>query len=185
MNGAENIKNKILEEAKKEADKISAEAKVEEEKILSNNKKEEESYTKKREDEIEKEVKLFKDKTLAQARLKSKRAYLAERETIIEKYVKEGIKSIGPTSKDYQEYIKKILTKNIKLLSGEITVFCNKKDEPLIKKLIGDKAKVVTARLTGGVTLEDSSGIKIDESIDSKVERVKDKLRQKIVKAIE
>ncbi len=184
MNGAEKIKNKILEEAKNEVEKILVESKEGEEEIRSKNMKSEKEYASSRRDDMKRSVKLYKDKTLAQSRLKVKREYLAERENIVESFLIEGLKDIDHSSKEYSSYLKVLIEKSVKILSGDITVFCNKNDKSIVKKISGD-LKLDVANINGGLIFEDSIGGKIDESLDSKMERKMDELRRVIVKNIE
>ena len=184
MNGAEKIKEKILKEAKDEADKLIKQAKTEAEKINERNKKTEGDYSDKRKNEIKKAVNLFKDKTLAQSRLKVRREYLAERETIIDNLLKGSLSSINPSSKDYEAYLKKIIDNNLKFLSDDIKIYCSNQDKSLVKKLIGKKASIEVTKIDGGLLLEDSNGKRVDETLAVKIERVKDRIRQVIVKKI-
>ncbi len=184
MNGAEKIKNKILEEAKQESDNILEEAKTQEEKINNQNKNSEKEYASNRRNDVQKSVKLYKDKTLAQSRLKVRRIYLGEREKIVEDFLQEALKSISHSSKEYSTFLKNIIDKSMKQLSGDITIYCSKADKTLAKKLTPN-ATIEISKISGGLIFEDSSGKRIDESISSKVERIKDKLRENIVKSIE
>lgn len=183
MEGVEKIKNKILSDAKKEADKILNEAKKEVAEIEKEKQKQLDIIKKKRETEIKQAVKLYKDKTIAQARLKAKREYLDKREEIIDKYVREVILKIDRKSNDYKNFLKNIIDQNINLLSGEITIYCNKKDIALLKSM-NISSSLKESNIEAGIIFEDSTGKRIDETISSRLERRKDKIRRGIIKIL-
>lgn len=183
MKGIEKIKNKILSDARKEAGKILNEAKKEVEGIEKEKQKQLEAIKKKRETEIKQAVKLYKDKTIAQARLKAKREYLEKREEIIDKYVKEVILNIDRKSSDYKNFLRNIIDQNINLLSGEVTIHCNKKDIALLKSMNINSA-LQESNIEAGIIFEDSTGKRIDETINSRLERRQNKIRQDIIKIL-
>ena len=184
--GAEKIKDKILKEANHEADKAIKHAEEEAKTILYNNKALLSSFKKKRESEIDSSVKLFKDKTLAIARLKSKREFLSEREQIIDRFIHDFMEKIDHKSADYKDYLKKVLEESLSNLSGEITVYCNKCDmnavDGLCKSLGKDGVYIKPSDIEGGLIFENRSGERINESISSRLERIRGELRQNIAK---
>ncbi|MFH2028009.1 MAG: V-type ATP synthase subunit E [Nanoarchaeota archaeon] len=179
---AEKIKNKILQEANNEANKILDQAKKEAKSIGAENKKQESAYEKKRQEEIDKEIKLYKDKTMAQARLRLKREFLAEREQIINQLIEEGAKSIDHSSAEYKKYLKNIIDDNLDLLSSDVIIYCNKKDKTLVKNMTDKDIKDID--IDAGIVIEDSEGKRIDESMSAKLHRLQDTLRQKIMKKL-
>ena len=192
--GLEKIKQKIMADAKTNVKKIMDETKKEADKINEANKSNAEAYKKKAQEKLKSDVKLFINKTMAQARLKSRRVYLEKREKLMESLIEDVLTKFERKSKDYEEYIEKILANNLSYLMGDVSIFCNKKDHSLVKSLVdnikrGDESKISNikikeADIIGGLILEDSEGKRINESIDSKFERVKQKIRKEIIKLL-
>jgi|TARA_B100001971_G_C18099202_1_gene487858 vacuolar-type H+-ATPase subunit E/Vma4 len=184
--GAEKIKNKILKEANNEADKIIKQAEEEAKKINDKNKAQLSDFKKNRGSEISASIKLFKDKTLAIARLKSKREFLSMREQIINRFIQDFLAKINRKSANYKDYLKKILEESLGSISGETTVYCNKEDMNTVNELCNsfgkDKVYIKPKDIDGGLMFENKSGERINESLSSRLERIKGELRQNIAK---
>lgn len=176
--GIEKIKGKITADAEREAKKLLDHAHKESDKISKANKKMVEDYRKRRETEVSAEVRLYRDRVLAQERIQAKRTYLSRREEIITKFIDDALNKIDTKSNEYKSFMKGLVDENLKLLSGDITVSCNKNDMTLVKSLV-KKAKVKEAPIKGGIIFADATKT-IDESMDSVFERLKNQLRQKI-----
>ena len=183
MEGAKNIKETILNEARKEAEKIREETRKEVEKVQKEQASEQEQISSRGKEQRDKKVSLLKDKTLAQARLHAKRALLIEREKIIEGFVIDAVEGIDHGSAAYGKFMKKLVSSNTKSLSGEITYYCSKKDLALVKKLVGE-GTVEPTTISGGIIVENDAGKRIDESLTVHVERSEDKIRKTIAKEL-
>ena len=192
--GLEKIKQKIMEDAKTIVKEIMNAAKKESDKINETNKSNAEAYKKRAQEKLKSDVKLFINKTMAQARLKSRRVYLEKREKLMESLIEHVLTKFERKSKDYEKYLETIIAKNLKYLTGDVSIFCNKKDLSLVKSLDEkikkaddskiSNIKIKEADIIGGLILEDSEGKRINESIDSKFERVKQKIRQDVIKLL-
>ena len=183
MNGAENIKETILGEGKKEAEAILNQTRKEIDGIKGQQKKDEEKFTAQSKEDSAKAVELLQDKTLAQARLHAKRNLLIEREKIISDIVEDAVKGIDHGSKAYEKFLKKIIDDNSKALSGSVKVLCNKKDVKVVKGFDGEY-EVGEVDIAGGVILEDGEGKRIYESLRVQVEKHQDKIRKAIAKKL-
>ncbi len=193
--GLEKIKSKIIADAKKNASYIVNKAKKEVETINSSNKKEAEEHNKNMEKKIESDIALFINKTMAQARLKSKRLHLEKRETLMNGLIEEVLSGFDRKSTTYHNYLESLLVNNLGYLTDEVIVYCNKKDVSLVLPIV-DKVKnnqefsqiknieIKEDDISGGITLQDSNGKKINESIKSKFDRVKQEIRQEITKIV-
>ncbi|MFH1849383.1 MAG: V-type ATP synthase subunit E family protein [archaeon] len=184
MTGAEKIKGKILEEAKAEAEKIMAGAKKEVERIHKRSEKECQDYSQEKKRDLERNVRLFESKTLAQERLKVKRQFLKERETIITELLGAAAEGIDHSSKAYSACMKMMVAQNLKSLTGKVKVSCNAGDRALVKRLIKGRVTIAVADVAGGLIFEDSSGKRIDETLGIRTERLMDLIRQMAVETL-
>lgn len=183
MEGIEKIKEKIIAEADTEIKKIDNELKAQVDEIKKENKEVVGEIKRKGEAEKEHEIKLFRDKTLAQARLKVKRNYLETREAIINEFIEEGAeKAVKKDS--YKKFLEDLIKKNKDFLEKNFVVYCSSKDKNVVSKILHKlrlKNKVKEMEINGGVILEDSEGKRVNESLASILERKRDELRQKII----
>lgn len=193
--GLQKIKQKIKEDAEKNVKQIVGEAQKEVNIINEANMKEAEAYKDKAEEKLKLDVKLFINKTLAQARLKSRRACLEKREKLMTGIIEEVLAKFNRNSKEYKQYMEKIIAEDLNCLAGDVTMFYNKKDLNLVKSLAGrakenpenpqiKNIKIKESQLIGGLILEDSEGKRINKSIDSKFDRTKQKIRQGVIKIL-
>ena len=125
----EKIKNKIKKEAENEAKKITQEIEKEIEQIKQEQKDKTKEMGSEKDQKIKTAVQLLKDKTLAQARLNSKRKLLEKREEIIKEVVQNAIKKFIERPKEYKTFIEKIIKQNKTVLTGKLTILGNKQDK--------------------------------------------------------
>lgn len=189
--GLQKIKQKITSDAEKTVKGIMDEAKKEAGKINEANKKQADDHRKRSEDRLKSEINLFINKTMAQARLKSKREYLEKREKLMENIISQALTKFDRKSKQYSQYIESVLEKNLLSLKGDVSIICNKSDVALVKSKIEkmklqniNKIKIKESLIPGGLVFEDSEGKKINESIESKFERTKQTIRQRVIKTL-
>ena len=190
------LAEEILSEAKREAQNILKAAEKERKTVLDGAKissKERELRILKN---IETEGEKLRDQILAEGRMKAKRELLRKREDLIEEVFREirrVIKKYTSTKKYESDLIKIIQAACAGLDSSEVLLRANRKDLKILEnklKTISEKTgKSVTLGkpivVLGGVRAETSDGrVVVDETLDSKLERNKEKLRVEIAKAL-
>ncbi|MFH1590591.1 MAG: V-type ATP synthase subunit E [archaeon] len=178
--GFTKIKDKILAEAKSEGQVVIDEAKKVSAGNLERAKKEAAII---REDEgkrLEHDIKLFIDKTVALARLEEKKRFIERREDIISGMIESAVKDIRK-SKDYGKYLKDTIKTSASQLGKGLVVWCNKADVSAVKSAASSlkiKAETKAGDMVAGVILEDSSGKRIEETIEARLERNRDEIRK-------
>lgn len=185
MEGVNKIKDKIRNDAEEQVKEIMAESDKEVAKVKSMSKKEMDDYQKSFEERTKAMVLLYEQKTLAQARLKVKKNTLQKREEIINNSLEKSKKLLKGTK--YKQLIETLIKNAVKDLSKELMVSCSKSDSKTVKDICeseGLNAEVKEVEISGGVILEDSEGKRIDESLSLIIDRKKDTIRQKVVKAL-
>lgn len=186
MMSIEKIKEKIIKDAEAEAKKLTESAKAEAEEIKKQNKKIVDLYKENRDREITSEIKLHKDKTLAQARLDAKSKFLEEREKLISAFIYEALEGIDRRSKEYRSYLEHSLKEALKDMEGKVTVYSDRSDSALLKSIFSSlkfsKYTLQSSDNLGlGVVIEDSGSRRTDLTINARLELVREELRQKIV----
>lgn len=177
MDNLEKIKNKILKQAEKQSKEIWDIADKEIKSIQKKNKEELDKIKKAGDKEIKNAVKVFKDKTLAQARLKAKSEFLEKREEMMQSIITDAVKSLEKRPKEYQDFIKNSIKK---LDLGKITIYGNKEDKELIKK--ADSSITFKETDILGIIVEDNKQRKIDLTIPTLLNIKINEIRQKINK---
>ena len=123
--GLQKIKQKIMADAEKKVKEIIDEAKNEANKVDEANKNKAEAYKKREEEKLKSDVKMFINKTIAQARLKSRRDYLGKRENLMSSLIEGVLTKFDRKSKEYSKYMEGILAKNLDYLTRDVNIFCN------------------------------------------------------------
>ncbi|MDA1196344.1 MAG: hypothetical protein O2779_00060 [Nanoarchaeota archaeon] len=180
MNGAENIKKEMLEEAQQEVEKIQKEVAEKIDVLKKEHGSIRDAYETQRKHEIARAAALLTDKTLARTRLQVKRNYLIEREKVVESIVKSASK-VSHSDKVYQNYLKALVNEHVGSLKGKITIHCNSKDVSYVSGLV-DGIAVEEADIDGGIIVENDAGKKINESFLESIERRMDMVREVVVK---
>ena len=183
--GFTKIKEKIISDAKKKAEKLLSEADVTSRQNTEAAKQEAEKLKKAERKKIELEVKLMIDKGIALARLNARKAFIKKREELINSIIDEALSNIRKSSK-YASFLTKVFKENAKFLEGNITVYCDEADLKLVKeslKKAGLKADVNPSNVSngsGGIIIEDSTGKRIEETIQARLERNRDEIRKAV-----
>jgi len=182
MKGIDKIKNKIISDANAEIKGIDKEIDSQIDEIKEKNRKVLDDLKTTGNKQKQQEIKLFKDKTLAQSRLKVKRNYLETREQIIVEFIeKSAEQAIGHA--DYKRFIENLIKNDSGFLGKDITIYCNSRDNDMVSNLAkGMKVKEID--ISGGVILEDAEGKRINDSLNSILERKRDELRHKIIETL-
>ena len=151
------ISEKIISDAKIQADKIIAQAEDNANNITNKGRKEADNIKKTILYKINQEASLKKSKILTEANLGAKKTILLEKQKIMEDVfgnALEGILKLG--NKDYQNFIKKLILDNIE--KGDETIFIGSSDKNRISKdFIEDINKELKAKdKKGELKLSDS-----------------------------
>lgn len=180
------IKDKITNEAQAQA-KETLSAAEEEAKSYELEKKD--AVTKYAESELEKielERQLLEDKMLAQARLQAHKEFLNAREQLIDDLIEKALSTFKRDT-EYKKFMKKLLLFHKALMKEPVTLTVAKADIALgIDSLAAAKIKgtVKEGKIIGGFIMEDAEGKRIQETLNSRLERSKDEIRMQISKLI-
>lgn len=127
------INDKIISDAKIQANKIIAEAEDNANNIIKKGEKEADNIKKVILYKINQEASLRKSKILTEANLEAKKTILLEKQKIMEDVFDKALESITKlNSKDYLSFIKKMILDNIE--SGDETIFTGSLDKDKICK---------------------------------------------------
>ena len=151
------ISEKIISDAKIQADKIIAQAEDNANKITNKGRKEADNIKKTILHKINQEASLKKSKILTEANLGVKKTILSEKQKIMEDVFDNALESILKLSnKEYQSFIKKLILDNIE--KGDETIFIGHSDKNRISKdFIEDINKELKAKgKKGELKLSDS-----------------------------
>ena len=151
------ISEKIISDAKIQADKIIAEAEDNANNIKSKGRKEADNVKKTILYKINQEASLKKSKILTEANLGAKKTILSEKQKIMGDVFANALESILKLSnKEYQNFIKKLILDNIE--KGDETIFIGNSDKNRISKVfIEDTNKELKAKgKKGELKLSDS-----------------------------
>jgi len=151
------INEKIISDAKIQADKIIAQAEDNANNITSKGRKEADNIRKTILYKVNQEASLKKSKILTEANLGVKKTILLEKQKIMEDVFGNALESILKLgNKDYQNFIKKLILDNIE--KGDETIFIGHSDKNRISKdFIEDINKELKAKgKKGELKLSDS-----------------------------
>jgi len=151
------ISEKIISDAKIQADKIIAQAEDNANNIIKKGRKEADNIKKTILYKVNQEASLKKSKILTEANLGVKKTILLEKQKIMEDVFGNALESILKLgNKDYQNFIKKLILDNIE--KGDETIFIGHSDKNRISKdFIEDINKELKAKgKKGELKLSDS-----------------------------
>jgi len=172
--GEEEIR-KIKEEAKNEAEKIISDAKAEAEEIL-----------RKAKEEAEKEAERYKKQEISSVNLEMKRLLLNKKKEILEeviKIVEDRIRKMDPDTK--RKLLENLIKSNA---DGEMVVYSNKDDEPLVREIISGMSNLKyggNIDCLGGVILESIDGeVRINLTFDELLKQLYDQKMSEVSKIL-
>ncbi|MBU4511453.1 V-type ATP synthase subunit E [bacterium] len=127
------ISEKIISDAKIQADNIISQAEDKAKEIIEKGKKEADNIKKTILYKINQEASLKKSKILTEANLGAKKTILSEKQKIMKDVFGNALESILKLSnKEYQNFIKKLILDNIEI--GDETIFIGSSDKNRISK---------------------------------------------------
>ena len=175
--GLDEVKNEILEKAKKEAKSITDLAEKEASNIIADAKSKAKDFLKSANGEIEKEMQAMKRKELAKANFEVKKQMLDKKQELISKVydeVSEQIKKLD--SKKNEQFFGKLLSKASKQIEIS-TLYLNKNDKGFAK----DYSWFSTGIIGGVIAENKEKTVKDDYSYDIILQTAKMKTMSDVV----
>jgi len=178
--GLEEVKEEIMNNARNGSNKIIGEAKKEADEIMSKARKRINDYKKKLEDDKETLIENLEKMKTAQARSEAKKLVLDKKKEIINtvfEKAKQRLLSLNDGEK--KKYIQKLVEKAKNEIDAE-TVYCNEKDKKFLNGLRCEEADII-----GGIIVENKDKtIRIDYSFDTMLSNIKESSLQEIAKRL-
>lgn len=194
MSNINNLTSKIIEDAEDKREGILSEAKKEKNKILSKKKEEAKKDEKIIIDKAEIEAISKKERIISSAKLEARNEKLKAKQEVISGIFEMSIENLCNISeKDFKEFVRlSILNSDI---TGEQNIILNSNGKKIIDKSLlseinnelGAKASVILSKETrnfkGGFILE-KDGIEINNTFEALVNSLKDDLRQEVAREL-
>lgn len=194
---ASKITSRIEEDSEHEAEEILREAQAKADEILSQGKNqaiaaEEEIIQKGRSD-----AELIKQRTIANAKLRSKKHGLDVKEEMIQKAFEEAEKKLAEitSSKEYSRIMMNVIKEGVESISGNSAeVVIRKEDVEISKAVLGELSKKLKVDITlsgnhiesqGGAIIRSKDGkIEVNNTFESRMRRMRDELRSKVARVL-
>ena len=175
--GLDEVKNEILEKAKKEAKSIIDSAEKEASKITADAKSKAKDFLKFANDEIEKDLQTAERKEIAKANFEVKKQMLDKKQELISKVYDDALEQIKKLdSKKNGQFFGRLLEKSSNQIEVSI-LYLNKNDKDLAKDYSWFNANII-----GGVVAENKEKtVKVDFSYDSILQSAKSKTMSDVV----
>ena len=194
MSNINNLTSKIIEDAEDKKEVILSEAKKEKNKILSKKKDEAKKDEKIIIDKAEIEAISKKERIISSAKLEARNEKLKAKQEVISEIFEMSIENLCNISeKDFKEFVRlSILNSNV---TGKQNIILNSNGKKIIDKSLlseineelGAKASVILSKETrnfkGGFILE-KDGIEINNTFEALVNSLKDDLRQEVAREL-
>lgn len=175
----EEIAGGIVEEARKLASEKKSEAKRLASEILKKAEAERNARMKTEAERTHAKEEAEANKELSLARVGAKKAFLIERERLLESTFDEaGATRLDRKSKAYSNWMKKIFEKFSRELPEGFTLVVDPNDAALAKSLF--KGKITERSGIGGGAIAEGSSVVIDESWNSRLSEIREKRRADI-----
>ncbi|AEA46335.1 V-type ATP synthase subunit E [Archaeoglobus veneficus] len=180
----------IIEEIRKKGDeevrRIKGEAESEAEKIIAEAKEKAEEILKKAKEEAEKEAERLRRQEISGVNLEMKRLLLNKRKEALEtvyEIVQDRIKQMDTETK--KKLLENLIKKNA---VGEMVVYSNKDDEPVVREVISDMADLKyggNIDCLGGVILESPDGeVRINLTFDELLKQLYEQKMSEVSKIL-
>lgn len=175
--GLDEVKNEILEKAKKEAKSITDSADKEALNTIADAKSKAKDFLNSAKEEVEKEIQTMERKEIAKANFEVKKQMLDKKQELITKVYEDTLEQIKKLdSKKNEQFFGKLLGKASKQIEIS-TLYLNKNDKNLAKDY-----SWFSADIFGGVIAENKEKtVKVDFSYDSILQSVKSKTMSDVV----
>ena len=189
------LQQKLIENAKKEAEKIILEAKREAEKIIEEARKAYESKVSETREKIISEAKRKAEEIIVDAKIRARMIIAEEKKKIIDSVFKQVEEIIKSAKFDKKESLLQLLKESIKEIGlDKVKVIVSKQDLGIIKEIkktvekeLSVKIVEVTGsdKISGGVIVESMDGkIRINNTYEERLASAKSKLAPMIVRKV-
>ncbi len=192
----EKIVKKINEDAEAEASKILQDARAQAEEVKKEAEAEADEIYKEIISRYEREAEQEKQRIVANAKLKARKAVLDAREEVIKAAFAEAERKLKELpKKEYKEILEKLILEAVEAIGGDEVVLTRKEDSrtissTLLKKLSEETGFEITKAkehitAIGGVVVRSSDGkIEVDNTFETRLERFKDDLRRDVAEVL-
>lgn len=175
----EELRQKLLEDARKKSEEIIREAKREAERIIE---EAERKWREKAEQEREKIIanaRLEAQKIISEARRNYRITISKAKAEVINKILEEAkIRLTNRIGFDIEESLKKLLDEALYYIENPSKIIINPRDRDVIKKILKEKGlkniEIVESNdILGGLIIESINGERVDNSYNTRLERAK------------
>ncbi|MEO2241849.1 MAG: V-type ATP synthase subunit E family protein [Euryarchaeota archaeon] len=192
--GLKELEERILEEAKREAEEIVKEAEEEAEKILEKAKREAEERRREILDRARREAETRKRREIAQARLEARQLKLQAKEECIEEALERARRRIRELSEEgsrrYLEFLERAAVEAARAISTDKVILrVNERDREAMEELLPDVRVEVDKEvelgdpvdILGGVIAESEDGSEVfDNSVEARMRRMRSELVRRV-----
>jgi len=195
MSAAENIVDKVLNEALKSfTDELNKSAAQAEETLLAYEKQTLSEVTKIFEAAARQEE-VLKRKILGSAELAARNEHLRLVEEAVAKVFDEALNRLSALSGDKAEKaLKQLISEALDAIEGNVTLFCRKEDSELVKKIAQEFSKSTKRTITvsrnhivckGGIQASSEDGsVMYDNTYEARLSRIRQLLRKEVVRIL-
>ncbi len=152
----ERVAQAILERGKSEAEQIAAQAREEQKRMLSEARTEGEANIKAAQEQAREEAERRRIQGVARAELDARKISLAAQKEILDEVYKRTLSRLGEL-KENNEILKSLLKANVTEWKSGGRVYSNKKDEGVVKKVVGS-SYAGHIEGAGGIVIESADG---------------------------
>ncbi len=171
----------LVSRAKRVADREIQHAKENAESILADNR-----------EVTEKEAKLRSERDIARIKADIRKQELEQQQQFIQNIFDAALQKLKDFPRDdkYSKWIKALLEAGLSQIpNGNAVVFCNEKDNEIVKKLVSDttaKSAEKHLQISGGIIIKSNDGrLTIDCSAEAEMRRAKEELRDEVLKKLD
>jgi V/A-type H+-transporting ATPase subunit E len=186
----EELRKKLLEDARRKAEKIIASAKAEAEKIIEKAEKEWRRKAEKEREKIIEKAKLEAQRTISEARRQARLIISSAKNKAVESVFLEAEKRLKERiGFNVKTSLKNLLDEALEYIEEPAEIIINPRDRDIVSEIISEKGlrnvKIITNdKIIGGLILVSSDGKKVDNSYDTRLERAKIVLLTEIIKIL-
>ena len=170
----------MVSRAKRVADREIQHAKENAESILADNR-----------EVTEKEAKLRSERDIARIKADVRKQQLEQQQQFIQNIFDAALQKLKDFPRDdkYSKWIKALLKAGLSQIPDDNSVvFCNEKDNKIVKKLISDTTTKLAEKhlqIFGGIIIKSNDGrLTIDCSAEAEMRRAKEELRDEVLKKL-
>jgi V/A-type H+-transporting ATPase subunit E len=186
----EELREKLLEDAKKKAEKIIADAKAEAEKIIRNAEKEWREKAEKEREKIIRNARLEAQKIISEAHRQARIIISSAKHEIVKTVFSEAEKRLRERRGiDIKSSLKNLLEEALEYIEEPAEIIINSRDRDIINEILSEKRLknvriIINDRIIGGLVLVSRDGKKVDNTYDTRLKRAKTVLLTEITRIL-